>query len=483
MRALLLAAHLGLGVAFLMFEAVQHPHLMEQACDNLDSQALGLAAPALMAERSAAITMAAVWVLGALSHACLLQCEACIWVSPKAAEVLGGALETHHGSLSTGCSLELAEALCGVAGDSLSDALLREFLHGFGVAVLCGSTVLRPSTPAACEGSNLPQVQMPVSIQQLAHKDLGELKVNLRGDIRSFDASEVRASEALSRREREPASSSSSRPVLASASRRPGAECVEFEIGEAEQATSHFRPAPRPRRPSSENSGLGERRGVPPPVIDDVTLEAVSRPCQYDYDDATWDGQGWEKPPQPGLNGEVAEKSRRVSRPPRRSLPERRSNSAALPAGAGVGSLGASELDEQPSDNSGDNLLEFGAVGIRRSTTSARSLSLKAAPPTVRAAPQPSRPSTSAQNRPARSGSRAERASRANKTPPNRTADPRASLGSIASSSSSGRSPGRNLLLGSLYGDFAMPQNDDFPSGLQEVDLHDNPSWNNVNAF
>ena len=34
------------------------------------------------------------------------------------------------------------------------------------------------------------------------------------------------------------------------------------------------------------------------------------------------------QPPQPSLNGEVAEKSRRVARPPRRSLPERKSKSA-----------------------------------------------------------------------------------------------------------------------------------------------------------
>merc|ERR1712139_612126 len=134
--------------------------------------------------------MVAAWVSGAIAYACLLQCEACIWISPRAEQALGGALQTECGSLLTGCGLELAEALCGTAGDRLCDALLQELLDGFGVPVLCGSAVLRP----AVTNAEKVQLEMP----QLTHKDLASLKAELRADMRrSLEASEMRLSEVV----------------------------------------------------------------------------------------------------------------------------------------------------------------------------------------------------------------------------------------------------------------------------------------------
>jgi hypothetical protein len=86
MRASLFAAHFGLGILLLVFETVQHPRLKEEATTYS-------ATSALLAERSSAITMALVWIVGAFAHACFTKAEACIWVSPRAAVLLGGTLE------------------------------------------------------------------------------------------------------------------------------------------------------------------------------------------------------------------------------------------------------------------------------------------------------------------------------------------------------------------------------------------------------
>lgn len=498
MRALLFSVHFGLCVVFLVFETAHHPRLNDEACTGMENL---FVTPALLAERSSALTMTAAWLLGGLTYAALLRCEACLWVSPRAEEVLSGALQTHRGCLPTGCGLELAEALCGASGHALSDAMLHELLNGFGIAVLSGSSVLHPSaargrgqvnmhqapTPLANDGKEERPLALP-SAQLTQVQDFAELKAEIRTDLRhSLDASEARMlavlrsnqeslqrvlTKASGRREtpsadKQDAVATERRAAAASApslppsvSRKPGAECVEFEMpGEAP-----LRGTPRSRL-STETTGL--RRGLRQPVSDNTTLEALAR-LPVRVSEPNLEITGWEKPPQPGPVREVTSSVNSVEkpRPPRIArTPSRRSvseaSSAIPPVGAGVGAFPGEAEGSSSRENSDKDLLEpVRTAGAHRASSRripATSVSQKSPPPMVRAAPPPSRPSLSA-----RSGLRAERPSRpASKT--QLDADRRMS---------------RYEDLDRKYGP------DEGSSELLEPDLHDaNPNWSGVNAF
>ncbi|CAJ1399366.1 unnamed protein product [Effrenium voratum] len=150
--ALLQVAGLGL---LLWFEVFRHPALRKSACGSEG-------AAALLAERGSALTMVLAWLLGSLARVTAWRCEACVWLAPRAEELLAEYLETERGFPLRG-ALDLAENLCGAHGESW----LRE-LRSMSLLVMDGSSQLR-----ACNG--LAQLQQLGEVQRDLHAEVRRL--------------------------------------------------------------------------------------------------------------------------------------------------------------------------------------------------------------------------------------------------------------------------------------------------------------------
>eukprot|EP00747_Dinoflagellata_sp_TGD_P053643 gnl/TRDRNA2_/TRDRNA2_148569_c1_seq1.p1 gnl/TRDRNA2_/TRDRNA2_148569_c1~~gnl/TRDRNA2_/TRDRNA2_148569_c1_seq1.p1 ORF type:complete len:375 (-),score=69.77 gnl/TRDRNA2_/TRDRNA2_148569_c1_seq1:111-1235(-) len=149
----------------------------------------GFTATVLLAERGAALTLLAAWVLLAFGHACVRRCEACVFLSPHAEELLAARFEAEQNpGLSLGDrGIEFAEVLCGPS--QAAEALVRELHEELRISVLCGDTPVVPRLPVS---ETLP-ASKPVTAS-----DLEQLRSELKREFnQSSDVSEARLTEVL----------------------------------------------------------------------------------------------------------------------------------------------------------------------------------------------------------------------------------------------------------------------------------------------
>eukprot|EP00434_Breviolum_minutum_P032286 symbB.v1.2.028549.t1/scaffold3037.1/size102045/2 len=138
------------------FEVFRHPKLRESACEG--EVAL------LLSERSSAFTMTFAWLCAAIARLSAWQCEACVWLAPRAEELLAEYLETDGGVVLQGSACALAEGLCGEDGPSWLNELQQ-----LSVIVMDGSCQL--SVPA----KGLPTLSEIMNLQHEAQLELRRL--------------------------------------------------------------------------------------------------------------------------------------------------------------------------------------------------------------------------------------------------------------------------------------------------------------------
>lgn len=165
---------LALGL-LIWFEVVRHPELKSAACEGHEASAA-----ALLTERASALTMVVAWLFAALTRTAAWRCEACVWLAPRAEELLSEYIDSDRGCPMAGRALDLAEALC--AEPRVADAWLREFA-ALSLLVMDGSSEVRPS------GSPMPSSEI---------YELSELQRDVQVELQRFsDATEARFEELL----------------------------------------------------------------------------------------------------------------------------------------------------------------------------------------------------------------------------------------------------------------------------------------------
>uniref|UniRef100_A0A7S4VKP8 Uncharacterized protein n=1 Tax=Alexandrium monilatum TaxID=311494 RepID=A0A7S4VKP8_9DINO len=175
--------HFGVLGALAWFACARQPELQGRLCTGASPPPPGVA-QALIAERAAAMGLLMAWLLLATGQVALLRCEACVWLAPRAEELLAPRLEADSGFVLGGAALDLAEALCD--GRVVAESLLRELSEAFGIAVLDGSCS-RLFLPPAPRGPG------PVTAE-----DLSTLRDELSSGLaRSHNASEAGLGEVL----------------------------------------------------------------------------------------------------------------------------------------------------------------------------------------------------------------------------------------------------------------------------------------------
>ncbi|CAE7350456.1 unnamed protein product [Symbiodinium natans] len=167
-----LAALHCLALALLIwFEVVRHPELRTAACEGHEASAA-----ALLTERASALTMVVAWLFAALTRTAAWRCEACVWLAPRAEEVLSEYIESDRGCPLAGRALDLAEALC--AEPRVADAWLRE-LSGLSLLVMDGASQIRPSPgigPGSVELGELGELQRDVQVELQRFSDATEAR-------------------------------------------------------------------------------------------------------------------------------------------------------------------------------------------------------------------------------------------------------------------------------------------------------------------
>lgn len=174
-RLRLAALHcLALGL-LIWFEVFRHPELKSAACEGHEASTA-----ALLTERASALTIVVAWLFAALTRTAAWRCEACVWLAPRAEELLSEYIDNDRGCPMAGRALDLAEALC--AEPRVADSWLREFA-ALSLLVMDGSSEVRPS------GSPMPGAEI---------YELSELQRDVQVELQRFsDATEARFEELL----------------------------------------------------------------------------------------------------------------------------------------------------------------------------------------------------------------------------------------------------------------------------------------------
>eukprot|EP00931_Biecheleriopsis_adriatica_P116276 TRINITY_DN91942_c0_g1_i1.p1 TRINITY_DN91942_c0_g1~~TRINITY_DN91942_c0_g1_i1.p1 ORF type:complete len:754 (+),score=169.24 TRINITY_DN91942_c0_g1_i1:23-2263(+) len=173
----------------LWFEIFRHPQIRNLACSESST---GDAWNFLLNERSSALTMLAVWILSGLMQVAAMRCEACVWLAPRAEELLSEHLDTDQGFLLGGKAFDVAEVLCGP--QTLADVLLQELQDDFSIVVMDGIRQLRPSSSSAfssklAAGQSLRELtEIPCELRTEFQKLREEIGHRLEEVIRSLGA-------------------------------------------------------------------------------------------------------------------------------------------------------------------------------------------------------------------------------------------------------------------------------------------------------